>query len=979
MDLMKTLVKWNKNNCLQFLRDFDAFEHKYLCLRFLLEPEYFIDNNGFNNDILRSKSFDRKIVHKMVNKWKKPKLATWNEILNAQSHGTANHNLSYADEASAAMGIAQVYRDEGGYTNEYIEMLNLVRDRMIYDYTGINGLCDFFAPAYFNYEWGMHLEYDYLKQNSRYYRDHYVHQIRNLFEMFTLLDEFGYYKKIRDVFSSPESRVGTYIYEAIEQELLFLTDTDRQYYRKILDLNDFDKVGYCCIQTEEYHLGMRELMFHYVIYTATIVASLVHDIGYPISYIRRISSGISKNLPICQLLTSVSGDYASIEQALQTSLLFNIVSHERIRQRLDSTEEHGAQSAIVLLMYFCQHGEELSILQRCAINVAALMIYNHTNKYKVIGDKKEIDLIRSDVYKEPLSHLFRMCDDLQEWDRVYFEVTDQNNMRICPRCGTPVTRLFETDITAPEEKKYFCCCRPNKDGMFDTSWFVSRRIINVIACDEMTVESIEDKNGKNVSLGTRFNLDYDCGALLNIMMFNATFAKYRAKCVKQLKILHAYQGMTDTVLFDAFIPGNPLTVKIKILQEFGVSKVIRLFNAIDKPRKTSLLHTTKCVYREWRKNIAFYLILNELGRDFKRICAEIIKNLPGIKDTIERELGSDYVRELKLNKSECLEIIDSALEKAGKKSISNDVLKTVREYIAEEITEKRKNTADELADLINMFDALGCNTTNSTVLEDYDRLYKKLINLFKIAAEKYLKERFGEAIIKGMDCQSYKFSDMLENEPLMRLAVDHLIQQVNSIGFDKMKEYIEGANAKPGLVSDDIRLTNLYRKLYENLYCMTDDLRIGVDKYISRSDYEDIKKNCLCYYTITDRIDFFVDYGLFIKLWNTVKESKRFYFSDVIKNKKAEKAESMFDQRSHRRLGDPEKELFVLECITPESEFNNEYRFIVRRKNEETWKDDSGVLVLSINDGVGKLVPNDKQLRGLLNPIIEHHRIRWND
>ena len=173
---------WNKSQCLEFLRAFDAFDHKYL----LFDHE--APKNGKTKPSCRE---EWKVY------WKK-----WDAILNAQSHGIAGHNLSNDEEANAALGIKQVYRDEEHYTNEYLEMLNLVRDKFIYDYTGIEGLCQFFAPAYFEYEWGMHLEIDYDRHESKYYRDHYVHQIRNLYEMFSLLDDFNYYKKCYDAYRS---------------------------------------------------------------------------------------------------------------------------------------------------------------------------------------------------------------------------------------------------------------------------------------------------------------------------------------------------------------------------------------------------------------------------------------------------------------------------------------------------------------------------------------------------------------------------------------------------------------------------------------------------------------------------------------------------------------------------------------------------------------------------------------------------------
>ena len=56
---------WDKPSCLKYLREFDAFEHKYL------------DNNP-------SQLADLKPEFRMA----------WDKILNSQSHGISNHNLS---------------------------------------------------------------------------------------------------------------------------------------------------------------------------------------------------------------------------------------------------------------------------------------------------------------------------------------------------------------------------------------------------------------------------------------------------------------------------------------------------------------------------------------------------------------------------------------------------------------------------------------------------------------------------------------------------------------------------------------------------------------------------------------------------------------------------------------------------------------------------------------------------------------------
>ena len=873
---------WNKSQCLEFLRKFDAFEHKYL--GFNLEEQKGLDREAF--------------ISKLKRTWDNAKLQNWNSILNAQSHGIASHNLSYDEEAHAALGIKQVYRDEEHYTNEYLEMLNLVRDKFIYDYTGIDGLCDFFAPAYFEYEWGMHLEIDYGRHDSKYYRDHYVHQIRNLFEMFTLLDDFGYYKKCIDAYSDPESKIGTFIFEAIQGELQSLTDYDRKLYRGALELNGVEKVGNCCEITNEFYKNMHDMMFHYVVYSATIIASIVHDIGYPLSYIRRISGGIGKYLPISQLLASTNIEFGSIEQALQNSLLFNIVPSDKIKKRLNNTEEHGVQSAIVLLMYFCQHGGKLSELQKCAIELAALVIYNHTQKYDVIDKPSDSpELVRSDMRKEPLSHIFRMCDDLQEWDRVYFEITDKSNIMICPECKTPITRHFGTDISKPDEKKYYCCCREKANGVFDTNIFVSRRILNVIGCDNMRVERIGKSNDFPA---TKFKMHFDCGALLNIMTFSKSFAKVRANGIRNIKKLHSYQGQADTILLDAFVSGNPLVVKIRILKEFASSFGL-LFNgdlinaAIAKQGLNRSRNRVAIRIKSiWRLNLRFYIDLYNAAKDFSKECAHRIETALCVDDS-------------------------------GK--------------------------------------PLGFNTTNPAVLKGYCDLYGNLIKEFKMLAIKLLRN--------NSEWDKYFQND----DVLFELACDYLMQQVHVLGYNKVKDLLAEAPDSLKMNGDDVRRHILYRQFYENLYCCDDALCNSVDKYISRDAYDRVKKYCFGR-DIGDKpsgVDFFVDYALFIKLWELSQRRYEFFFTEEERDPNRNENKGYRSGMLYSDNGWEDSNL-ALQCFTQEGNFDNEYRFRVVKYSKDLKKDLAEQPIVGLRLYFENAKPEDRSIGKLFYEVYDNKK-----
>lgn len=958
---------WDKFDCLEFLRRFDAFEHKYLNI-----------GDGSNKNL--TDSFD-KADHEI-----------WSDVLNSQGHSIANHNFSTKEEAEAAQGIKQVYCDEKHYANEYIEMLDLVRDKFIYDYTGIEGLCDFFSPAYFEYEWGMHLEIDYDNHTSRFYRDHYVHQIRNMFEMFSLLDNLGYYKKCKEAYLDPENNIGTFIAEAINQEILTMNATDKELYGKMLSLRQtaagksikeqfeaywgnsrtaktlrpscslgykqqFDRVNTYSSAglfssfwggvTDNNRQELRDLMLHYIVYSAAIIASLVHDIGYPISYIRRVSDRLNKHLPVNRLLASTTKDYSEIVRALQNSLLFRVVdAPEKIEHRLNSSEEHGAQSAVVLLMYFHQHGEGLTILQRCAIELAALVIYNHTNKFSVINKAKDgkpetiPELVRSDIYKEPLSHIFRMCDDLQEWDRVYFEITDKNSIMICPKCKTPITRKFGTDICEPNRKKYYCCCNydpeykpqdpasDSSEGIYDTNEFVSRRILNVIGCNHMEVE--KDDAAKY----TKFIMNYDCGALLNIMTFSTSYGRVRADGIRDLKRLHSYQGQYDSILVDYFVSGNPLTVKVRILLEYIKHKEMMksadltkssVSDIIDKLISTYNFASTSITHA-WKRNLEFYIALYRCGKEFYDYCEKEIPARIAEKSRIKSALSE-------LSKNDVMDSYKSArdnLVKAVAKKTSLDERICAKEIPMPKIEPPK----------------FFLNTTNKSVLDQYKKVYDDLIKSLQSDAEKLLK----------VELKNYTL-----DEPMVALCCDYLLQQANILGFEKTEEALS-AKIKP---EDEMKLCNLYRQFYENLYCSDVRLCNQVDSYISRDAYDRVKELCASgkvddYNTI----DFFVDYALFLDMWNDVKKARKFYFGS-----------------ENKSLGP--KDGIELSCLTSEALFRDEYLFRIWKKNDHL--KDTKLLALRIDWGEatgtycihGEVTDEDKKsLIDLLEPIVKHHCIK---
>lgn len=73
-------------------------------------------------------------------------------------------------------------------------------------------------------------------------------------------------------------------------------------------------------------------------------------------------------------------------------------------------------------------------LEKMVIELSALVIYNHTLRYDKVKFREN-----------PLSYVFRLCDDMKEWDRLYFNVNKKSNFLICSKCRLPITRGSEED------------------------------------------------------------------------------------------------------------------------------------------------------------------------------------------------------------------------------------------------------------------------------------------------------------------------------------------------------------------------------------------------------------------------------------------------------------------------------------------------------------------------------------------------------
>ncbi len=444
-----------------------------------------------------------------------------------------------------------IYADER-LTEEIIEIYDLVYDKVINQYLNIDGMERLFSEKYINFEWEMHLGIDYAGHSMNFYRDHFIHQVRDAYSMDILL-QHGYDKKIKCILGDEgSSKIARYVCKHIMQQM---------------ECNDNVKD----------FLGEKERKDFYlenIIYMSSYMSALFHDIGYP--EVANMQSGRSILAYIANVYNFGSGyiDFDKIFTVLQNSLLFRVVSPSEVRKRIEEEKiDHGAVSALMFLLHFYENGAiyGLEPYKKCAVEIAGLAIYNHTNTYSDIFEKddaKKALYQRSVFLLNPISYLLRICDDLQEWDRIYFEISGNANIILCNKCHTPIVRrewLERNDV-------YYLCNCNNKEnkmkesGVFETAFrrrsFPYRRLYNVTVCRELVLAS--DETGNRCF----FRLCYDLERLLYVAYINPSYAKYRIKELNQLKKMFVRQDIKEMTYIEYFMSANILLIKAQIVREY---------------------------------------------------------------------------------------------------------------------------------------------------------------------------------------------------------------------------------------------------------------------------------------------------------------------------------------------------------------------------------------------------------------------------
>lgn len=531
--------------------------------------------------------------------------------------------------------INLIYRDED-VAREMVSCFDFAISNLIDRYLNISPLNKLFNEHFIEFEWLQHVELNFDKLDLKFYRDHFIHQIRNCYMILRLLDDsvdkksVNLMKKIQQVLKSKNSELAKYACVCVgEYEKYIRRSIDEIFSRESMEGAFFDHIKLHISNTKQSSISAEELSqkskeissqmyknieefsWEYFIRGSLIIASLFHDIGYPIQYIKACSDIL--NDFIASIVRQDNFNFERLNDILGSSLLFTIVEKEELRRSFEKPE-HGALSAFALLLHFYETGtiHSLNPIKKAMVEFAALMIFDHTIDYTEDPTKT-----KPSFAKNPLSYALRLVDDLQEWDRVYFEIRQNSDLRYCEKCKMPIGRVWNKEIeskilnkiienvkgrqeynnflSSKESEKldmifpdsqmkrvYICGCNIKKreldfadfvnedmnfsSGIYENgSLFPYTKLNYTIISDNVTVvdESVEQNN----KLRMLFYLDYDPFRELYLLMINPKALDYRMGEMCKLNKQFDFQRDLDFSM-KTYMTNNPVMLKLRILIHF---------------------------------------------------------------------------------------------------------------------------------------------------------------------------------------------------------------------------------------------------------------------------------------------------------------------------------------------------------------------------------------------------------------------------
>lgn len=425
--------------------------------------------------------------------------------------------------------------------------------KFIHDYIGIEGLGEMLINNYGAIENSIFFEHD-SSGKPVHIREHAKHQMKNAYLGSVLLLDCGYLKQMAADIYQAQSQTTRYM---VAQAEMVLQNNVLDIFRKS------DKEERMELEKKQRE-DIQEKLEEWV-YKIFMVSSMLHDIGYPLEYYLRSAQMLTDYPPYLNILSPViKAEFSQIKACLIGSQLFGQVDNDEIKKKYQ-VNNHGVLSAISLLMHFYSGGliYSLSPDQRCIIEMSALAIYHHTDKFR--------DGFRMVYMHDPISYIVRLCDDLQEWQRFKLIISDKHNYLQCVNCGK---------ILLEDKKMYHCSC----DRYYTKITQIENRKVNYIClCDEMILQPEEEC----ITIIPQFNLMKQ----IEILLDDYTAVVKNDNDLKSVGKLVENQALMPSVKITFFLSNNPVMIITEMIEKSGKSdKEIRnLIDSLAGEKKANLL------------------------------------------------------------------------------------------------------------------------------------------------------------------------------------------------------------------------------------------------------------------------------------------------------------------------------------------------------------------------------------------------------
>ncbi len=375
------------------------------------------------------------------------------------------------------------------------------------EYFHIPGIDRLLVNNYGALENDIFLEYDGESGVPKRIREHYKHQYRNVYLGSVLMLDYGFLDAMTKCILQSNTILSSYVKA----------------------------------QTEADEAAVKR-----VLYQSYFIGAMFHDIGYPLDFFMRKVKQIHKYAPFYKIISSnVKEEFAELRASLAGSLLFELVSGEKIEEKYNRND-HGCLSALSFLLNFYSAGSIFSLdeKERCMVEMAALAIYRHT-------DKLENDYM---VFEEdPLSYLVRLCDDLQEWERFLLLINEKHNYLKCAKCGC---------IVQSEGRIYECGCGAKYEKITD----ITNKKVNYISlCNQLQLDYNEEKKELEVYL------EFDSYKQIEILLDDYCAVEKRKSDLDKVKKYLQFQKFMPKIRLRENLSNNPVELIEDFLEQKGVS------------------------------------------------------------------------------------------------------------------------------------------------------------------------------------------------------------------------------------------------------------------------------------------------------------------------------------------------------------------------------------------------------------------------